>query len=61
MAGWCGPGVVWRRRLSRVTCCAPAVVQSRHQLEDTYARWLKRTDNQLRAAFDAYDAAVVNG
>lgn len=25
------------------------------QLEDTYARWLKRTDDQLRAAFDAYD------
>jgi integrase len=28
------------------------------QLEDTYARWLKRTDDQLRAAFDAYDEAV---
>src|SRR5690242_8379728 len=28
------------------------------QIEDTYARWLKRTDEQLRAAFDAYDAAV---
>jgi integrase len=27
------------------------------QLEDTYARWLTRTDEQLRAAFDAYDAA----
>lgn len=26
------------------------------QIEDTYARWLKRTDDQLRAAFDAYDA-----
>ena len=26
------------------------------QFEDTYARWLKRTDDQLRAAFDAYDA-----
>jgi integrase len=26
------------------------------QLEDTYARWLKRTDDQLRTAFDAYDA-----
>jgi integrase len=25
-------------------------------LEDTYARWLKRTDDQLREAFDAYDA-----
>jgi integrase len=29
------------------------------QLEDTYARWLKRTDEQLRAAFDAYDEAAV--
>jgi hypothetical protein len=27
------------------------------QLEDTYARWLKRTDEQLRATFDAYDAS----
>jgi integrase len=25
------------------------------QIEDTYARWLKRTDEHLRAAFDAYD------
>jgi hypothetical protein len=25
------------------------------QLEDTYARWLSRTDDNLRAAFDAYD------
>jgi hypothetical protein len=25
------------------------------QLEDTYARWLQRTDEQLRAAFNAYD------
>jgi integrase len=30
------------------------------QLEDTYARWLKRTDEQLRAAFDAYDASAVS-
>jgi integrase len=28
------------------------------QIEDTYARWLKRTDDQLRAVFDAYDANV---
>jgi integrase len=26
------------------------------QLEDTYARWLKRTDDRLRELFDAYDA-----
>ena len=25
---------------------------------DTYARWMKRTDEQLRAAFDAYDKAT---
>jgi integrase len=26
------------------------------QLEDTYARWLKRTDDAIRTAFDLYDA-----
>jgi len=31
------------------------------QIEDTYARWLKRTDDQLRAAFDAYDAKETTG
>lgn len=25
------------------------------QIEDTYARWLKRTDEQLRVAFDSHD------
>jgi integrase len=29
------------------------------QIEDTYARWLKRTDDQLRAAFDLYDNAAM--
>jgi hypothetical protein len=28
------------------------------QIEDTYARWLKRTDDQLRALFDRYDGDV---
>jgi len=28
------------------------------QLEDTYARWLTRTNERLAAAFDAYDADV---
>jgi hypothetical protein len=28
------------------------------ELEDTYFRWLQRTDEQLRAALDAYDAKV---
>ena len=31
------------------------------ELEDTYFRWLQRTDEQLRAALDAYDAAVASG
>ncbi|MGZ4334196.1 MAG: tyrosine-type recombinase/integrase [Gaiellaceae bacterium] len=29
------------------------------QIEDTYARWLKRTDEQLRTAFDNYDRRAV--
>jgi hypothetical protein len=28
------------------------------ELEDTYFRWPTRTDEQLRAAFGAYDAAA---
>jgi hypothetical protein len=28
------------------------------QLEDTYARWLKRTDDLLRDAFDTYGAVA---
>lgn len=28
-------------------------------LEDTYHRWLRRTDEQLRAAFGSYDAQAV--
>jgi hypothetical protein len=31
------------------------------QIEDTYARWLRRTDDQLRASFDAYDALRASG
>jgi integrase len=31
------------------------------QLEDTYARWLQRTDDRLRAAFDAYDSGAIPG
>jgi hypothetical protein len=29
------------------------------ELEDTYFCWLSRTDEQLRAAFDRYDARAV--
>ena len=28
---------------------------------DTYARWLQRTDDRLRAAFDAYDSGAGSG
>jgi integrase len=31
------------------------------ELEDTYHRWLRRTDERLLAAFDAYDAAAAEG
>jgi integrase len=31
------------------------------ELEDTYFRWLKRTDDQLRAVFDVYDEANGHG
>jgi hypothetical protein len=34
---------------------------STSQLEDTYFRWLKRTDDQLRASFAAYDASFGHG
>jgi integrase len=30
------------------------------ELEDTYFRWLRRTVDQLRAAFDAYDRAAAS-
>jgi hypothetical protein len=29
------------------------------QIEDTYARWLTRTDEQLRGLLDDYDVKVV--
>jgi integrase len=31
------------------------------EIEDTYFRWLRRTDERLLAALDAYDQAVANG
>jgi integrase len=34
---------------------------STRELEDTYHRWLKRTDERLLAAFDDYDAAAAEG
>ena len=39
----------------RATIMGTSVVQ----LEDTYARWLKRTDDQIRDTFDAYDEAAM--
>jgi hypothetical protein len=44
---------------SVITDLAQIMGTSIVQIEDTYARWLKRTDEQLRAAFDAYDANEV--
>ena len=40
---------------------SPSSDTSAAQLEDTYARWLKRTDDQLRAAFDSYDLRAAGG
>ena len=31
------------------------------QLEDTYARWLKRTDDQIRTAFEDFDSREATG
>jgi integrase len=31
------------------------------QIDDTYGRWLNRTDDQIRAAFDTYDAKIRAG
>jgi hypothetical protein len=45
----------------RVWQLAKTMGTSVAQLEDTYARWLKRTDERLAAAFDAYDAGASRG
>jgi hypothetical protein len=45
-----------RERRDRALVSRPRDGTSTVQIEDTYARWLKRTDDQLRAAFDSYDA-----
>jgi hypothetical protein len=31
------------------------------EFEDTYFRWMSRTDERLIAAFDNYDARLVGG
>ena len=63
-------GVAHRRLYDCGTPCAPGrssalwlidlaqIMGTRRHVEDTYFRWMKRTDDQLRSMFDAYDAAV---
>ncbi len=56
---------------SRATWAIEAGVQLWHlatimgtsvfELEDTYGRWLKRTDEQLRATLNAYDETFGHG
>jgi integrase len=43
----------------QVSYLAVVMGTSIRELEDTYFRWLRRTDEQLRAVFDAYDAVVI--
>jgi hypothetical protein len=42
----------------RLSYLATITGMSVREIEDTYFRWLTRTDEQLCDAFDAYDAAV---
>jgi integrase len=42
----------------QVSYLAVLMGTSIRELEDTYFRWLRRTDDQLRAVFDAYDVAA---
>jgi integrase len=49
-ASWAIEGAVELSFLARI------MGTSVRELEDTYFRWLTRTDDQLRAALDAYDA-----
>jgi hypothetical protein len=52
----------WARE-SGVQASYLAVVMdtSIREFEDTHFRWLRRTDDQLRAVFDAYDARLRTG
>jgi integrase len=43
----------------QVSYLAVLMGTSIRELEDTYFRWLRRTDEQLRAVFDAYDQRAV--
>jgi hypothetical protein len=53
-ASWAIEGAMELSFLARV------MGTSVRELEDTYFRWLTRTDDQLRAALDAYDAAAIS-
>lgn len=58
MLGWCVPGD--RGAASQLSYLAVVMGTSVRELEDTYFRWLRRTDEQLRAVFDAYDQRAVS-
>jgi integrase len=45
----------------QVSYLAVVMGTSIRELEDTYFRWLTRTDDRLRAVFDAYDAGAATG
>ena len=42
----------------RLSYLAQMMGTSIREIEDTYFRWLQRTDEQLLATLDAYDAAA---
>jgi integrase len=52
----------WRSRVGQIELSSVARIMgtSVRELEDTYFRWLQRTDEQLRAALDAYDARLLD-
>jgi integrase len=45
----------------QLSCLATLMGTSVREPEDTYFRWLRRTDEQLLAAFDAYDSRAASG
>jgi hypothetical protein len=60
--GWLGAGDPARRQGAYALDAQPKRIDTQIvvQIEDTYARWLKRTDHQLQAPFDAYDTAIAS-
>ena len=50
-----------RAAVSNSPTLRPSWEQASRELEDTYFRWLSRTDDLARAAFDAYDRNAAFG